>query len=348
MKNLLAILLLFSFVAINAQKEEKKETKEERRQRYINEGNPFKKYGYTPRIATLSKGKYREFFVDTIIQIGSFEYNRVSKEITGFTLYNKENLSEADLQPELVSRWMSPDPLSDEFPSWSPYNFVYNNPVRYIDPTGLAPEDLILKGKNAQTAVDTMNSGLGGEYVSIDGKGKVSMNMTEKQIGNLSAEQKGLYDVINQTMDPSTLTEIHVKSGDHSIISGDFNSGKIDIGDINAFGTSDSVMTKYSVLGHEINEQFEYQQGNHKKYSAEGSSHTNSSKKEKTMNGGWERGKSNVIKDAPSTKNRVFRNNVERNPVYGKNATITTSFSKGGAIRTTTYKIVNGNIVPRK
>lgn len=46
--------------------------------------------------------------------------------------------SEATLRPEIVSRWMSPDPLSDEFPSWSPYNFVYNNPIIYIDPDGRA------------------------------------------------------------------------------------------------------------------------------------------------------------------------------------------------------------------
>jgi len=30
--------------------------------------------------------------------------------------------------------------LSEEFPSWSPYNFTYNNPIIYNDPTGLAPE----------------------------------------------------------------------------------------------------------------------------------------------------------------------------------------------------------------
>tara|TARA_R100000908_G_scaffold45503_2_gene21702 strand:- start:18075 stop:22538 length:4464 start_codon:yes stop_codon:yes gene_type:complete len=31
------------------------------------------------------------------------------------------------------------DPLANEFPGWSTYNYTMNNPLRYIDPTGMAP-----------------------------------------------------------------------------------------------------------------------------------------------------------------------------------------------------------------
>jgi RHS repeat-associated protein len=38
-----------------------------------------------------------------------------------------------------IHRWLSPDPLSSEFPEWSPYNFNFSNPIRFIDPTGKSP-----------------------------------------------------------------------------------------------------------------------------------------------------------------------------------------------------------------
>jgi len=101
-----------------------------------NAQNPFEAYGYTPKIATLSNGKYNEFHdLDTVVQIGTVLFNTQTKQIVAFlqidTLY-----SEATLQPDIVSMWLSPDPLSDEYPSWSPYAYCANNPIFFIDPDG--------------------------------------------------------------------------------------------------------------------------------------------------------------------------------------------------------------------
>ena len=38
-----------------------------------------------------------------------------------------------------VGRWLQIDPLAETMGSWSPYNYVYNNPIAYIDPFGLSP-----------------------------------------------------------------------------------------------------------------------------------------------------------------------------------------------------------------
>ena len=111
---------------------------------------PFKEYGHEVQVTTLSKGKYQEFFdQDTVIQIGTVMFNWISKTITHFIEYDTI-YSEATLEPEVISRWIQQDPLAEEFYNWSPYNFVYNNPIRFSDPTGLAPEDDIYLNESSK------------------------------------------------------------------------------------------------------------------------------------------------------------------------------------------------------
>jgi RHS repeat-associated protein len=49
-----------------------------------------------------------------------------------------------------LGRFMQVDPIADEEnqESYSVYHYSYNNPIRYNDPDGKAPTDIIIKGKN--------------------------------------------------------------------------------------------------------------------------------------------------------------------------------------------------------
>lgn len=231
----------------------------ERREKNIQAGNPFKEFGYKAKIATLSKGKYLEFHdLDSIVQVGSVMINTKTNKIV--TIIEKDTLppSEATLKPEIISRWMSPDPLSEEFPDKSPYNFVNNNPLRFIDPLGLAPEDLILKGskKDLAQVASNIDASLGKGATSIDKNGKVTLNVSRDDLK--TDGQKAFYDTLDTAISNDKDTVIGVVSGDNSITAGSYSGEVIDISDINAFGEGEGA-NQNSILGHEVTEQFEKQ-----------------------------------------------------------------------------------------
>ena len=127
---------------MSLQAQEKLSEKEkERREKNIQSGNPFKNFGYKAKVATLSNGKYLEFHdLDSIVTIGTVRWHVYKNEIVGRIVQDSLN---PDAQPigDRVGRWISPDPLSEEFPSWSPYNMCMDNPIKYKDPDGRAPTD---------------------------------------------------------------------------------------------------------------------------------------------------------------------------------------------------------------
>lgn len=172
------VLCFLTFGVLSAQEKLSKE-EQARREKNIQAGNPFAKFGYKGKVATLSKGKYLEVHdLDSIVTIGSIRYHVDKKQIVGNIVFDTTDMYARPIG-DTPSRWLSPDPLSEEFPDWSPYTMSFNNPVVFIDPDGRAPlpynDDIITKVSNKKGDA---------HYVQRD----VSMKMTLTVVNSNGAD----------------------------------------------------------------------------------------------------------------------------------------------------------------
>ncbi len=88
---------------------------------------------------------------DEILQVTDYYPFGMRHEIEGYPnhanqkyLYNGKELQEetgwydygARMYDPALGRWHCVDPLAEKFYGWSPYNYAYNNPIRFIDVNG--------------------------------------------------------------------------------------------------------------------------------------------------------------------------------------------------------------------
>ncbi|WP_298900914.1 DUF6443 domain-containing protein [uncultured Psychroserpens sp.] len=301
----------------------------------------------TPNLEIQEENNYYPFG----LKHKGYNGNVVSDHNYGFG--GKEEQNELDLDwiditarnydPSL-GRWMNLDPLAEIMRRHSPYSYGFNNPLRYVDPDGMAPDDLVLEGK--QKAINQFekltNEELGGQFVHVDGNGNVTLSATDKEYAAFTDEQKGLYDVLKKSVDAKGVVTVNIVMNDVDTRIGGTETKTIDIGDISEIKDG-KALTKKTLIGHEFEEQFEYQLGSKGKPLNKFDAHSAGEAVESTINGGYER-----LPNDPSDDN--FRQ--ERIPKSAKTRGVTSSQgninhpSKKAISGTYTYKFTkNGKTI---
>ena len=82
-----------------------------------------------------SFGKIVREYINPGTSAEKYQYTGKERDTeSGYDYFNARNYHSE------VGRFLSVDPLAGKYPSWSPYNYTMNNPIRFIDPSGMEVE----------------------------------------------------------------------------------------------------------------------------------------------------------------------------------------------------------------
>jgi RHS repeat-associated protein len=116
--------------------------------------------------------KHKEY--NSIINGVAHKYKYNGKELQDEMGLNVYDYGARLYDPAAVRLWQI-DPKAEQMRRWSPYSYAFDNPMRFIDPDGMAPQDVIIGGTNRTAAFIELQKSVNGQLnLTMDRDGRVS------------------------------------------------------------------------------------------------------------------------------------------------------------------------------